>query len=253
MHNLFVRVILLLLVVQAAALPVRQTRSNDDGFNRKECGDDDKYHMKRMREFEPKLNTVRKSIGKVALDAAIEGQSRLCNQSALWKVELPVFRAGRSTAESAIQLKIYSVILKTYQDSAIETYRLSKQNSQTQEATTIDEYYGAMWNKLNIDNLKERIDVRLIIQYLDETFLKITSYCGLHRDEVNDDKIKEATSKIVKDIEHGFKRQQNKCKHMKNHLVPILRRQAEDLQLLWDNLIAEVRNRIDLHDREHHS
>lgn len=94
----FFLVILLLLVVQAAALPVGHTRSNDDGFNRKECGDDDKYHMKRMREFEPKLNTVRKSIGKVALDAAIEGQSRLCNQSALWKVELPVFRAGRSTA-----------------------------------------------------------------------------------------------------------------------------------------------------------
>lgn len=62
-------------------------------------------------------------------------------------------------------------MLKTYQDSAIETYRLSKQNSRTQEATTIDKYYGAMWNKLNIDNLKERIDVRLIIQYLDETFL----------------------------------------------------------------------------------
>ena len=54
----------------------------------------------------------------------------------------------------------------------------------------------------------------------------------------------EATRNTIRSaIKKGFHRLRNKCQNQFKSHVPIVRRQIVDLQIVWDNIIADAHNR----------
>ena len=77
----------------------------------------------------------------------------------------------------------------------------------------------------------------------------MTKYCLLRFTPEEKSEL-EATRKAIRSaIKKGFHRLRNKCRNQFKSNVPIVRRQIVDLQIVWDNIIADAHNRIQYHKK----
>jgi len=146
----------------------------------------------------------------------------------------------------AIHLKFHAAVLDEFESNTLSESLLLHEEIKKLNGTLAKGFIRKYELKSQVEDLEDiRVDYSVIRSeiisigiFMNNTFKKYVEFCDL---TIADSEME--IQKIRESIKHGFKRQQNKCKHQYKTRIPVIRRQLEDLQLIVDNIISDANKR----------